>query len=161
MDYRFSSCAHHPLRNAAGIGPRCGDFLCQDCLLDDAEKCCTRCQIRQKAKGRRQLENGIMLILFNLFCGSLILKVRSLTSVVLIIAVPVVLLLMYMRMSPAPEGPGPHSDSEDEDDDGSPPDENASPSEAAEDQAILNEMDKAADIMNPDNTKRQGPPYLD
>ena len=124
--------------------------------MDDAEKCCTRCQIRQKAKGRRQLENGIMLILFNLFCGSLILKVRSLTSVVLIIAVPVALLVMYMRMSPAPEGPGPHKDSDEEN-----ADDGGSRSEADEDQAILDELDKAADIMNPDNTKRQGPPYLD
>lgn len=55
-----------------------------------------------------------MLVVFNLFCGALILKMRSVTAVILIVAIPVIIMIIYMRNSPAPTGPKPGSKKEEE-----------------------------------------------
>lgn len=58
-----------------------------------------------------------MLILFNLFCGALIIKMRSVTAVIIIVAIPAALMILYMRHNKAPTGPKPSSkDDADEED---------------------------------------------
>jgi hypothetical protein len=101
------NCPYHSSSPAVSLGPRCGDFLCQDCILNDPKDCCRNCApTLEKARKHRKV-HGLLFIAVTLFGSIVIFFLQSLPGIFVFIGLYSACLLSWMITSPHPKGPSP------------------------------------------------------